>query len=290
VPAATVYTRFDDIVGFAELERFIDMPVRTYSSGMYVRLGFAVAVHLDPEILLVDEALAVGDEHFQRKCLQRIRAFQKDGHTIVLVSHDLTLIEQFCSEVALLDQGRLVASGGPADVVGRYHELDLGRGAPGAGHRWGTGDVEITDVEVLSGGTRVDGAVRTREALTVRLHYRCHKPTLRPVFGLAIHRDDGVHLTGPNTRMGGLDIAAIEGAGTIDYAIDGLPLLPGRYYLSAAVYDHDLITPFDHRDRCTPLVVIEGGTAERFGLVELPARWLPPAAAPGRPAAPGTRP
>jgi ABC-type polysaccharide/polyol phosphate transport system ATPase subunit len=272
VTREVVRARFDAIVAYAELERFIDMPVRTYSSGMYVRLGFAVAVHLDPEIVLVDEAFAVGDAHFQRKCLHTIREFQRDGRTIVLVSNDLHLVEQLCSEVTLLQQGRVVAAGPAADVIGRYHELDAGRGAPGPGQRWGTGAVEITGVDVLSGG-RPAATVRTRDAVTIRLHYRCAAPVDRPVFGVAIHRDDGVHVTGPNTRTSGLAIDRVEGTGAVDYAIEGLPLLPGRYLVSAAVYDHDLITPFDHRDRVVPLVVVEGGTAERLGIVELGAGW-----------------
>ena len=272
VPRDTVRARFDAIVAYAELERFIDMPVRTYSSGMYVRLGFAVAVHLDPEIVLIDEAFAVGDAHFQRKCLHTIRDFQREGRTIVLVSHDLHLVEQLCSEVTLLQQGRVVAAGAAAGVIARYHELDIGRGAPGTGQRWGTGAVEITSVDVLSGG-RPAATVRTRDAVTIRLHYRCAAPVERPVFGVAIHRDDGVHVTGPNTRTSGLAIDRVEGTGAVDYAIEGLPLLPGRYLVSAAVYDHDLITPFDHRDRVVPLVVVEGGTAERLGIVELGAGW-----------------
>jgi ABC-type polysaccharide/polyol phosphate transport system ATPase subunit len=272
VTREAIHARVDAIVAYAELERFIDMPVRTYSSGMYVRLGFAVAVHLDPEVVLIDEAFAVGDAHFQRKCLHTIREFQRDGRTIVLVSHDLHLVEQLCSHVTLLQQGRVVASGAAADVIARYHELDIGRGAPGTGQRWGTGAVEITGVDVLSGG-RPAATVRTRDAVTIRLHYRCAAPVERPVFGVAIHRDDGVHVTGPNTRTSGLVIDRVEGTGAVDYAIEGLPLLPGRYLVSAAVYDHDLITPFDHRDRVVPLVVVEGGTAERFGLVELGAGW-----------------
>jgi ABC-type polysaccharide/polyol phosphate transport system ATPase subunit len=275
-----VRARFDAIVAYAELERFIDMPVRTYSSGMYVRLGFAVAVHLDPEIVLIDEAFAVGDAHFQRKCLHTIRDFQREGRTIVLVSHDLHLVEQLCSEVTLLQEGRVVAAGAAAEVIARYHELDIGRGQPGAGQRWGTGAVEITGVDVLSGG-RPAATVKTRDAVTIRLHYRCAAPVDRPVFGVAIHRDDGVHVTGPNTRTSGLAIDRVEGSGAVDYAIDGLPLLPGRYLVSAAVYDHDLITPFDHRDRVVPLVVVEGGTAERLGIVELGAGWSRPDGAAG---------
>jgi ABC-type polysaccharide/polyol phosphate transport system ATPase subunit len=272
VPRAVVAGRFDAIVAFAELERFIDMPVRTYSSGMYMRLGFAVAVHLDPEIVLVDEAFAVGDAHFQRKCLHTIREIQRAGKTIVLVSHDLQLVERLCTEAVLLQQGRVVASGPPAAVIGRYHELDMGRGSPGVGHRWGTGAVQITGVDLLRGGEPA-GMLRTRDTLTIRLHYRCDAPVERPVFGVAIHTDDGVHVTGPNTRTSHFPLDRLEGSGALDYAIAQLPLLPGRYLISAAVYDEDLVTAYDHRDRLLPLVVVEGGTAERLGVVELGAAW-----------------
>jgi lipopolysaccharide transport system ATP-binding protein len=273
VPREVVAPRFDAIVAFAELERFIDMPVRTYSSGMYMRLGFAVAVHLDPQVILIDEAFAVGDERFQRKCLHAIRDFQRQGITILLVSHDLILVEQLAGRVALLDHGELVADGAPADVIGRYHELGLGREASAGSRRWGSGEIEITRLDLLSHGELVTGALRTRDPLTLRLHYRCARPIDNPAFGIAIHRDDGVHVTGPNTRHAGFDTGTIAGEGAVDYAITHLPLLPGRYYLSAAVYDRDLINAYDHRDRFTPLVVVEGGTAERFGLIELDARW-----------------
>ena len=208
--------RFDEIVAFSELERFIDMPVRTYSSGMYVRLGFAVAVHLDPEVILVDEAFAVGDERFQRKCLHTIRDFQKRGTTLVMVSHDLLLIEHLCTRAALLEQGTLAAVGAPADVIGHYHALNTGRDLGGTGHRWGTGAIQITHVELFSGDRRLDAAsptVSTRDALRVRVHYTCPEPVDRPVFGLAIHRDDGVHVTGPNTHMAGIDMGTVAGEG-----------------------------------------------------------------------------
>jgi ABC-type polysaccharide/polyol phosphate transport system ATPase subunit len=271
VPRDVVHARFDAIVAFAELERFIDMPVRTYSSGMYMRLGFAVAVHLDPEIVLVDEAFAVGDAHFQRKCLHTIREIQRAGKTIVLVSHDLQLVERLCTEAVLLQQGRVVAAGPPAAVIGRYHELDMGDAAAGS-HRWGTGAVRITAVDLLRGGEPT-GVLRTRDTLTIRLHYRCQAPVERPVFGVAIHTDDGVHVTGPNTRTSGFPLDRLEGSGALDYAIDRLPLLPGRYLVSAAVYDEDLVTAYDHRDRLLPFVVVEGGTDERLGVIELGAGW-----------------
>jgi lipopolysaccharide transport system ATP-binding protein len=126
---------------------------------------------------------------------------------------------------------------------------------------------------VNQGPASAGGVLQTRDPLTIRLHYRCDAPVDRPVFGVAIHRDDGVHVTGPNTRTSAFPIDRLEGTGAIDYAIDHLSLLPGRYLVSAAVYDEDLITAFDHRDRLVPLVVVEGGTAERFGVIELVAGW-----------------
>ena len=170
VSREAIAPRFDEIVAFAELDRFIDMPVRTYSSGMYVRLGFSVAVHLDPEVVLVDEAFAVGDERFQRKCLHTIRDFQKRGITLIIVSHDLLLIEQLCTHAALLKDGALVATGKPADVVGAYHALNLGGDTGGTGQRWGTGQVKITQLDLLQHQQVVQGIVRTRDPLTVRLH------------------------------------------------------------------------------------------------------------------------
>jgi ABC-type polysaccharide/polyol phosphate transport system ATPase subunit len=265
--------RFDAIVSFAELEAFIDTPVRNYSSGMYMRLGFAVAVHLDPEILLIDEAFAVGDESFQRKCLRQVREFHRQGVTIVLVSHDLTLAQQLCERAALLREGQLEAVGRTSEVVARYHELAAAELGTSEHRRWGTRDVEITRVELLDRDGLVASSFRTRDRVTIRLHYDAVRPVPGPVFGLAIYRDDDVHVTGPNTRMSGFDVSAVDGPGALDYTIERLPLLPGRYLISASVYDHDLIVPYDHRDRFMSLLVLEGGTGEQFGVVEFPATW-----------------
>jgi len=273
VPRAVVSRKFDDIVAFAELERFIDSPVRNYSSGMYMRLGFAVAVHLDPEIVLVDEAFAVGDENFQRKCLRRLRDFQKRGVTIVLVSHDLHLVEQLCQRACLLEQGSVVSTGQPSEVIAEYHELaGAGMGIPGA-RRWGTGEIEILGLEFLSARGESTSTARTRDAFTVRVRYRAKARVERPVFGLAFHGEHGAHLSGPNTKMSGFPIPSVAGEGTLDYRIEHLPFLPGRYIVSATAYDEDLITAYDHRDRFAAFTVLEGGTSERFGMMELPANW-----------------
>ena len=273
VSRAATARSFDAIVAFAELERFIDTPVRNYSSGMYMRLGFAVAVHLDPEIILVDEAFAVGDERFQRKCLRKLKDFQEKGVTIILVSHDLSLVDQFASRGCLLVAGRVAALGTPSEVIARYHAVSAGTVGLAEARRWGTREAEVDGVEFLRADGRPAETMVTRDPLTIRIRYRAPAPIPHPVVGLAIYTEGGIHLTGPNTKMCGFPIDRLEGQGAIDYRIERLPLLPGRYLVSASIYDRDLVMPFDHRDRFAAFTVIEGGTAERFGLLELAARW-----------------
>jgi lipopolysaccharide transport system ATP-binding protein len=280
VPAAVIRSRFDEIVAFAELGRFIDTPVRNYSSGMYMRLGFAVAAHLDPEIVLVDEALAVGDEAFQRKCLRKIQHFQAEGVTVIIVSHDLLLVERLCSRACLLQRGELVAVGPAADVISRYHQIAAASGEVAGEYRWGSREIEIPQVRLLDGQDRPLTSLRTGETLTIAFGYRAAAPVSRPVFGLAVYHEDGTHLTGPNTRTGGLSVPDVAGEGEVRYTIDHLPLLPGRYVVSVSAYDYHLVEPLDHRERVATFTVTEGGTLERFGKVTLGGTWrLSPAAA-----------
>lgn len=273
VPMSVIHAKFDEIVAFAELGRFIDTPVRNYSSGMYMRLGFSVAAHLDPEIVLVDEALAVGDEAFQRKCLRKIQQFQAQGVTVVIVSHDLLLVERLCSRACLLQRGERMAVGPAADVIARYHQMAAESGEVAGEYRWGSRDVEIPDVRMLDDAGRPIASVRTGDALTIAFRYRATHRYRQPVFGLAIYHEDGTHLTGPNTRTGGLAIPAVEGEGDVRYRIDHLPLLPGRYVVSVSAYDHHLVEPLDHRERVATFTVTEGGTLERFGKVTLGGTW-----------------
>lgn len=278
VPSAVVAERFDAIVAFAELERFIDSPVRNYSSGMYMRLGFAVAAHLDPEIVLVDEALAVGDEAFQRKCLRKIQEFQDRGVTVVIVSHDLLLVERLCTRACLLKQGRLVAIGPPTDVIGRYHQIEADAGGVAGEYRWGSRAVTIPRVDLLDGQGRPLRDLRTNDTLTIAMTFHADAPVERPVFGLAIYHEDGTHLTGPNTKAAGLTLPVVHGDGTVTYRVDRLPLLPGRYVVSVSAYDETLIDPLDHRERVATFTVIEGGSQERFGKVTLGGMWTVSAA------------
>jgi len=279
VPSAVIRAKFDDIVAFAELGRFIDTPVRNYSSGMYMRLGFSVAAHLDPEIVLVDEALAVGDEAFQRKCLRKIQQFQAEGVTVIIVSHDLLLVERLCTRACLLQGGELVAVGPAADVISRYHQIAASSGEVAGEYRWGSREVEIPLVRLLGATDQPITSLHTGETLTIAFAYRAATRVPRPVFGLAVYHEDGTHLTGPNTRTAGLVIPEVEGDGEVRYTIERLPLLPGRYVVSVSAYDYHLVEPLDHRERVATFTVTEGGTLERFGKVTLGGTWrLVPAA------------
>ncbi|MBN2391076.1 MAG: ABC transporter ATP-binding protein [Anaerolineae bacterium] len=269
--------RFDEIVAFSELERFIDVPVNHYSSGMYVRLGFAVAVHMEPEILLVDEVLAVGDAAFQRKCFERIDQMRADGITLLFVSHNAEAVRKHCSRAIWLDSGAVMADGTAEAVAQRYStyawEKDEGHLQPVNSTRWGTGRVQITQVHLLAGEGEETQLFETGDPLTVVLHYKTTERVARPVFGLAIHRSDGTHIAGPNTCIGGLEIASIEGVGKISYSINALPLLEGSYAVSVAVVNSDDSETYDYHDRLYPFRVRAVENEKQHGVIDLGGHW-----------------
>ncbi len=282
----------ESIVGFAELADFIDTPVKHYSSGMLVRLGFAVAVHLSPDILITDEILAVGDEAFQHKCLEKIYEFARAGGTIILVSHDLNLVRQLCDRALWLDRGRVRALGDPVAVTRAY--LDWANekaflrseGSGAARHRrWGSFEVEVTRVELLDGAGNPTWFFATGDPLTIRIHYRAHRRIERPVFGVGLHQGESVHITGPNTKFAGLEIDFVEGEGAVEYRVRELNLTRGVYLVSVAVSDHSLTHLYDYHDRLYRFEVRPRPGREAFGPVYLPAEWrhLNGAAGPTRP-------
>lgn len=275
VPKRELEKRFDDIVGFAGLERFIDTPVKNYSSGMYVRLGFSVAINVDPEILLVDEVLAVGDESFQRRCNEKFAEFKRDGRTIVLVSHALGSMRNLCDEVAWLQNGTIERVGRPEEVVDVYAEgshddmvvLEDG------GVRHGSGEAQITKVEILDAAGLLTRTFRTGDAVTFRLHYSAQQRIERPVIGFGLHTVEGVHVTGPNTRDAGEVPDWLEGAGHLDLAVPRLMLVPGSYDVSASVFDYACVHPYDFWTRAARFEVEPGAPRELYGVVSLGGDW-----------------
>ena len=272
---------YDDIVAFSELDQFIDMPVKHYSSGMYMRLGFSVAIHVRPDILIVDEILAVGDQNFQAKCVERIMEMKREGVTILFISHDLSTMATLCSEVVWMDQGRVKMVGPTEQVLAYYREHLFQRAGEqlnfenelGSFRRWGTRQIEITGVRLLDGAGNETTLVRTGDPLCIEMGYVAHEPIAEPEFGLALHRQDGLHINGPNTRVGGLELGVVEGPGVVRYAIERLPLLPARYQVTAAVHDSKRPIAYDFHQEAYSFRVVEGGTSEKEGVMALDAHW-----------------
>jgi ABC-type polysaccharide/polyol phosphate transport system ATPase subunit len=308
-----VARRFDEIVEFAEIKDFIDAPVKTYSSGMYMRLGFAVAIHVDPEVLLVDEVLAVGDEGFTHKCLDKFGELKRRGKTILLVTHSLNLVERFCDEALWLDAGKVRAAGDPKRVVGAYltdverseerllaaadakayerlappkgghhdetteaggirlppsHEASADRHSLGGigqpdlaapdvaiaptpdmfqavEGRWGSREVEITDVALMAREGQASHIFQSGEQLSVRLRVRAHQPTTDFVFGIGLFNAEGICCYGTNTDLEDLQPDDIRGDGEVLFMIDSLDLVEGTYKLDVAVHKRDGY-PYDY--------------------------------------------
>ena len=261
--------RLDDIVDFAEVDRFLDVPLRHYSSGMQLRLGFAVATALDPDVLVIDEVLAVGDEAFQKKCLHRIATFQREGRTILFVSHDLDMVKRLCHRALWLEDGYLVGDGSSQEVVDRYRERTwereterfaeeqvVSKKSPSAtpdessaieeqstaaesAVRWGTGEIRISDVALHGPDSEPTYLVRTGQSLSVIIKYHVREPVLDPVFGVAIFRDDGLWCYGTNTDIEGITTGVLPASGVVTVEFPGFNLLEGSYALDIAVHHAD---------------------------------------------------
>ena len=267
--------RFDEIVEFSGLGDRIDTPVKNYSSGMYIRLGFSVAINVDPEILLIDEILTVGDESFQRKCSQKFDDFKDSGKTIVIVSHGMGAMKDLCDEVALLDHGRLVSIGKPDDVIDTYMggvEKDV-RPDGEHGMRFGRGGALIERVEMLDRSGEPIESLHTGDAITFRIHARADERIEPPVFRLEIHNTHGMVIGGANTRYHGMNLDMPGGMFTIDYEIDHLLLVPGAYDVSATLFDWDLKDPYDVRHRFQRFFVEFGSPPDLDGFTSLGGRW-----------------
>ncbi len=284
---AEVRARFDEIVAFAGLEPFIDNPVKTYSSGMYMRLGFAIAVTVDPDVLLIDEVLAVGDEAFQHKCVAKIQEFKARGKTILLVSHDLGAVERLCDAAVWLDGGVLRAEGATRAVIDRYraevargeaaalaerHEAAAEAAREGTARRWGTREVEITEVRIEGADGRERHLVQSGEPLRVVLRYAATTRVPEPVFGIKVTRADGVCCYASNTEIDGVEIAAVEGKGEVTVEFPRLDLLEGEYLLDVAVHARDYTRVYDYHCQLYPLAV--RSAVKDSGVFRPAHRWV----------------
>jgi ABC-2 type transport system ATP-binding protein len=279
--------RFDDIVAFAEIDQFIDTQVRFYSSGMYVRLGFAIAVNVDPDILLVDEVLAVGDEAFQRKCLQRVEEFQREGRTIVVVSHSPDLVKRICQAAAVLDHGDMVASGDPQEAVQVFREhLRMAPRRARPGEPPPVDDrVRITSVEFRNPRAPDRAQLQPGEPLEIRASFEVDAPVEDPVFTVMIYDSDGKMLHGSSTDSEDTATGLLDGPGAVVFAFDQVPLPHGDYAVTLCVTSSDGAYIYDWHEQRYHFEVRDPkrtfASAEFPVHISLETRALPPKQAAG---------
>ena len=271
--------RFDDIVGFAELDRFIDEPVRNYSSGMYVRLGFSVAIHVEPEILLVDEVLAVGDHTFQKRCLDRFAQLKAEGRTIILVSHDLDMVGWLCEQTAWIQQGTLRAVGPSPKVIERFLDgaVDSPTRAdpsPSAPRRFGGlgPDDLVRAVDLVDANGHPMDRVGSGRPVRFRVRVNADQVGEPVTVALGLYRSDGTHVTSINS---GAAARAADEAGMVevDYTVDSLAVQPGTYELSVALHDATMRQVFERHTHLVRFEVEPTGVDQQNGLVALGGTW-----------------
>jgi lipopolysaccharide transport system ATP-binding protein len=292
-----VLHRLDSIVAFAEVESAFDNPIRTFSSGMLMRLAFSVAVHADPDILLIDEVLSVGDIGFQRKCLDRIAQFKEAGCAILLVSHEASIVESFCDKAIWLSAGRLILQGPADEVVGQYaihmrgslasspesaSEQTLAAAGstpiaasatpdslPAQGQRFGSMELEIEQVRILDGGGRPVEEVASGEPLRIDMTYIAHQNLAGPIFCSRILREDGLFCYDLHSEFE--DSLTVNGPGRISLFIDRLDLNTGRYVIEVGCYARDWAYSYDYQYGVGAVVVI--GRGKKDAILNVPYRW-----------------
>ena len=265
----------DEIVSFAELERFIDLPVRTYSSGMVMRLGFAVAAHLEADLLLLDEVFAVGDEEFQRKCFGKIFEFKQRGGTIVFVSHDASAVQRLCERAMLLREGRVEVDGPAREAISRYHRLLADERDPaerGAGLReYGSGEVRISGARLYGPGGEERAQFSPGEPLSVVLELEVAGPVPAPRLSFELRDDAGMVLAAGTQDASELGWAEAAGPRSVRFEVDRLPLADGRFHMRFEVADAEGRHLYHWLDDALRFIVYPADGAE--GLVKIDARW-----------------
>ena len=268
--------KFDSIVEFSELNEFIDMPVKRYSSGMYVRLGFSVAAHVDPDVLLIDEVLAVGDHMFKDKCVQRINAFRESGKTMVIVSHNKEMIQKLCSQTIFLHKGEVVYQGDTQEALDRYHTGFAGKALQTENERASEEidrEIEITQVELLDKNGDVCHSFLTGQPMRIRIHFRANAPVANPVFYSRIRKGLKI-IHGTTTARFDIQRQLESGEeGIAEAHYERLNLLNGEYNINVGIKrDHFSPFTFDQMDSAVRFKV--GSRFDQGGaLVYLPHQW-----------------
>lgn len=262
--------RMDAIIEFSELQDFIDEPVKHYSSGMYVRLGFAVAVEVDPDILLIDEVLAVGDVVFRRKCMERMSSFRKEGKTMLIISHDLSTIQTISDHILFLESGTMKGLGDPHSLVTDYEAASRKKSVSGLDREWGTGEVLLKNIQFFDRAGEATQDFEMGESLRVRINYEARQRMDDPVFGFALSDRDGRVLYGSNTKNESFAIDHIEGEGSLEMVLDPLTVGSGSYLFSFSVHSSDHETNYHRLDNCFPIHV---KADQSFEGCYMPCQW-----------------
>ncbi|REK66505.1 MAG: ABC transporter ATP-binding protein [Cohnella sp.] len=290
---------YDEIVDFAQLHDFMDTAVKNYSSGMYMRLAFSVAIHVDPEILIIDEVLAVGDAEFQKKCFAKIREFQKRGKTIVFVSHDMSSVRDLCDQVIFIDREGQVTMGETDSQVNKYYTKIYGgddsktqitdsekidlleidefkkhvnyNAYNNPNNRWGNGEVTIENVYFSNTQGIVQNVFPFYSDIVINLEIRSKKKLNDVVVGLAIYDEKGNHLSGPNSKQDGVVVPEVEGKKTLKIILKQPPFLQGTYLVTLSLYDYACKEAFDYLDKYYQFSIINN--REEFGIVKIQCDW-----------------
>ncbi len=280
-----IQERIDNIVEFAELEEFIDNPVKSYSSGMYMRLGFSIAINVDPDILLIDEVLAVGDASFVPKCLDKINEFKRKGKTIIFVSHDLSTVDRISDEVIWLKEGKIEMQGYPKRVIDAYleyigkrdekkagikHQEEEKEGEKNLEKRWGSQEIEIHNVKMIDKKGKEKYIYESNESFSIEFDVNARIEEDDFVFGIGIFNTEGVQCYGTNTLIEDFKSQNISGKGKIKIYVPALNLINGSYFLNVAVHKRDGY-PFDyHHFQYTFKVT---STHKDVGITRIPHTW-----------------
>lgn len=284
-----VAERFDEIVEFAELGQFIDSPLRTYSTGMQMRLAFSVAVHTEPQILLIDEFLSVGDISFQKKCLDRIAGFRDEGCAVIVVSHDLEQVKKLCNKVLWLKKDAPHAFGDAEVMIGQY-EAEMGeetrRRTPVAippaqtpsgvrlslhENRFGSLELEMRAVHLFNRMGSPCSEIASGDPLEVQIDFFARGPIHTPMFGITISNEDNQKCCELTSRDGGFELPRVDGCGSVILRIDRLDLTPGQYHLDAGVYETNWAYAYDYHWHAYKLAVT--GTGKGKSIMSPPHSW-----------------
>ena len=270
ITKSTIDKKFDEILDFSGIEKFIDTPVQSYSSGMKVRLGFAIAINMDPDILLVDEVLAVGDMDFRSKCRERIQKLVRNGVAIILVTHNMQTVSTICPRTIVLEKGKMIFDGDVSQAIDIYRS-SMTNGKTAKALSTGTGEIKISNFEILNNQNMAQDNFNIGDHVKFRIHYKVSKHVENPVFQIGIVGLGDTQVSGIRTDVDGLQLGTIAEDGYIDIDIENFNLLPNIYFVNAGINHSDGFVFYDKIERISELKIVGGHQVN--GTVYLPHRW-----------------